>query len=653
MLDNRLTLRTNLASTVRDNQFGFDDAFRYASTYNPTAPVFEEGSIENGGYFQRNNFDFFNPVAINELNENSGESKSLLIQGEAEYEIIDNLRLLARVAQVRENDNNAQFYSKVSPWPQTVNFDGFDIPNGNGVATRTNNERINNLFETTLSHGYNFESLNRTQVDAVIGYSYQDFNNSGIGAGAGDLFSDEFRSNNLRALNGFTLGQGRVFSYRNTNKLIAFFGRVNFNINNLIFASASLRREGSSRNGRENRWGSFPAVSAGINLEQLFDIPTVSSLKPRISYGITGAQPNASYRSLLTFAPAGNFFFNGNFVPSYAPNRNQNERLQWETKRELNAGFDFVALNNRLTGSFDWYTRTTEDLIYEANVPQPPNLAGITILNTGELRNNGVELAVNFDAIDKGNFGWSTGFNFSTFNAELVTLSNDEFDFGSFQLRGNAGSPGLNETPLVRVEEGQPLGQLWGWQLADPDNPLDEAGNWNFLDTDGQPGINEADRQVIGNAFPDFTFGWNNTVRFGKLSVNAFVRGAVGHDLMNMYRAFYESPVGAETYNVVKTEYYLPELTDDPKLNSYHVEDASFAVLDNATISYALPALTKFVRSTTVYLSGQNLFYITDYSGPDPEVRYEDAGDVLAAGIDRRNSWFTTRTFTLGVNFGL
>ncbi|MEM9934481.1 MAG: SusC/RagA family TonB-linked outer membrane protein [Bacteroidota bacterium] len=644
--NDKLTITFNIANTTRDEERGFDEAFRYATIYNPTAPIRDESNAEFNnlydGYYQNVLFDYFNPVAILEQNRNEGLENRLNGNVYAELQILPGLKIGGRYAIQRENNNGFIYYDKQSFWR------GRDR---NGLASIREDRNVNQLAEATVNYSTTVGDLN---LEFLAGYSYQEFENSGFGAEGGDFLTDAFGFDNLGASLDFANGRGDIFSYRNENKLIAGFGRAVLNYKGTYFLSASYRREGSTKFGANNKWGDFPAVSAGVTLSNLFEIPAVTNLKLRASYGVTGAVPNDSYLSLPRIGSlSDNFFFGGAYVPAFGPRSNPNPDLKWERKAEYDIGIDFSLFDDRLSGSFDYYNRTTNDLLFEVNVPVPPNLVNTSIVNIGELQSQGFEALINFDAIqgpDNG-FTWTTGLNFSTFDVELVSLSNDDFDFGGFRLIANLGSPGQNNTPLIRVEEGQPVGNIWGQNLLGI-----EGGQWIFedLDGDGDTDNDADDAQVLGNGLPDVEFGWNNTFTFGNFDLNFFIRGALGHDLVNTFRAFYE--VVSPSYNSVNTENFNNTLLNNAIFNSSHVEDASFIKLDNATLGYTIPlgSSSIFTRAR-VYINGQNLFFITDYTGVDPEVRAGDPRgdgtiDILAPGIDRRNTWFRTRSYTVGVN---
>jgi iron complex outermembrane receptor protein len=650
-LNDKLSFTLNLASTLRKENVGFDQAFRYASVYNPTAPVRSEDPQYKlyDGYFQQPLFDYYNPVAILEQNSQDRQIKRTNYNLQADYQIIPGLNIMARYSRNHEDENNSLYYSKRSFWV------GIDQ---NGLAQRGDATRTNQLFETTLTYNKNFERLNLT---ALAGYSYQEFEDSGFGLSGGNFLTDAFGYDNVGAAQQFQSGLGGVGSYRTSYKLIApAFGRVNLSFDDTYFFMASLRYEGSSRFGKNNRWGWFPAVSAGVNIANLIDIPVIEDLKIRASYGVTGSLPGESYISQLRYGPGSFFMVNGKYVPVYGPVSNPNPDLKWETKAEANFGIDFSILKGRITGAMDYYTRTTSDLLIELPVSVPPNLFPTSILNVGKLKNNGFELAVNFKAINKPDFSWTPGVNLTTFNTELVSLSTGNTEYGVRDI-ANLGSPGQNNTPLIRVEEGKPLGQIWGLVYEG----INDDGKYKFKDTNEDGKIDNLDRQVIGNGYPNIELGFNNSFNYKNFDLNFFFRGAFGHNLVNTYRAFYETRFVAGNYNVVNTKHFDPNLTSAAQFSSLHVEDASFLKLDNATIGYNFDMpQSGAVSRLRLYFSGQNLFFITNYSGVDPEVRFADIPEPttsnpwqvtntpnpLAPGIDRRNTWYRTRTFTFGVN---
>ena len=662
-LNDKLTVTANIATSTEDASLGFTEAFRYATIHNPTAPVrFDPSNADFArwdGYQQQVLFDYYNPVAIIEQNSWDREIKTLTANIRADYNLTNDLKVGVFYSSQRSNELDLQYFDKNSFWVGE---------NRNGLAEQVNEEDQDQLFRVEANYSKTFGT---TDLRVLAGYEYQDFEYKGFGMRGGDFLTDAFRYNNFGASNDFANGLGQVGSEQNTHRLISFFGRVNLNFGDKFFATASLRRDGSSRFGDENKWGLFPAISAGIDLTKAAGIRGFDQLKLRAGYGVTGNNVGSSYIALQRFGPTGNFFFNGAFVPSYGPVSNPNQNLQWETKTDINFGLDFALMDYKLTGSLEYYTATTKDGIFEFNVPVPPNLFSRTNLNIGEVNNDGIELTLSYNtSLGNGNT-WGISFTGSRwFTPELVSLSDPDtgIEFGGFRDLANLGSPGQNGTPLIRLEEGKPIGQLWG--LVIDDNPVGEDGLWNFVDVDGD-GVQDdiKDRAVIGNGFPKYNFGINNNFTFGNLDINIFLRGVLGHDLINTFRAFYEAPGQISAYNILATSSDIPNLVDQPQFSSRHVENADFLRLDNMTIGYSLPVdnLPNGFSKIRFFVTAQNLFTITGYTGVSPEPRLVDeaeqglrdnrdqAGDLgaLAPGIDRRNTYFTSRVFTFGINLGL
>ena len=637
-INDRLALTVNLSSLTNEAKLGFTEAFRYATIYNPTAPVFGGPEAQRfDGYWQTIQFDYFNPVSIVEQNQRDRTTKRLLTQFEADFELINGLNVMGRYALQTSSRLDGTYFDRNSY------FGGY---NRNGEASRTTEDVSSELFETTATYR---KALGEVDLSGLVGYSYQEFENEGFSVGGFDFISDVFGYNNLSAAQSFQEGLSTPGSWKEGSKLIAGFARINLNYQNTYFFSASIRREGSTRFGENNRWGSFPAVSAGVDLANLVgSSDLIDNLKVRASYGITGNIPGQNFLSQLRFAPSSNFFFEGNFVPSYSPVSNDNPDLKWERKKEFDIGVDFTLARGRIDGTIDYYIRDTDQGLFELPVPVPPNLFDLKWLNIGKMRNQGLEVSLGYKVIDRNKLTYDLRLNFASYENELVSLSNDELAFGTDgrQDISNLGSPGQNR-PLIRVEEGKDIGQIIALQF----DGLNDDGTWRFIDQNNDAVIDDLDEIVVGNGLPDFDIGFNNTITYGNFDLNAFFRGTFGHDLIHTNRAFYENTDVIEAWNAIKTRHFLPNLTDIPLYSDFHVENASFFKLDNLTLGYNLDVKNLGeLKKLRFYFTGQNLFVITDYTGVDPEVRYEDNGNVLAPGIDRRNTWFATRTYTLGLN---
>lgn len=654
-LNDRLTLTGTISIVNRDEERGFGEVFRYAAAFNPTAPVFDENSAFGGGFRETQGFDMFNPVAIQELSRNVAEQRRLVTSLRSAYDFSDILPgFSAEVFYSLEtfDEIRGEFYS------QNLKFRGFDR---GGLATRQDVNNKSELFETAVRYSNSFDRL---RVESVAGYSFQEFTNENRFISAGDFITDAFSFNRIDAAQDIPNGIATVNNFKAENRLIAAFGRVNFTFDNTYFLSGSFRREGSTRFGANNRWGNFFGVNGGVELTNLVNIPKANEFKVRASFGRTGTQPSQNGLSQLVFGPTGdNFFVDGDFIPVFGPVRNPNPDLQWETLESINLGIDFAFLDSRLTGAIDVYRNDTEDAIFEFDVPVPPNIFPLQFVNIGELRNEGIDLALSYEALRQQNLNWTTSVTFSTFDTELRSLSSGQFDFGDQRFLSNMGAPGLNDTQIIRVKEGESIGQIWGPKFAG----FDQNGEWVFENADGDlvgaDDITQADGQVLGNGLPDFELGWNNTVGYKNWDFNMFWRGSFGHDLVNSFGVFQTNPAVISQRNVTQDALNLTELNESPQFSSLFVEDASFFKLDNATLGYSFDlGADAPIRRLRVFASGNNLLVITGYTGIDPEARFSDAGPsdnggfsgggggLLAPGIERRNEWFTVRQATVGVN---
>lgn len=636
--NNKLTVGLNIASTSRTSKLGFDDAFKYAIIMPPTAPTVSDDPFfdKYGGYFQSEVYDLYNPVAIIDQNHNDQRISRLMYNVYADYKITNDLSAAIQYSQNNDNTDNNQYISKYSYYGNGVNR--------NGLASKQTLNNRNDLLEMTGNYSKTFGEVD---LSLLAGYSHQNYTNNNFFTQAGNFLTDAFLYNNFAAAKDFADGKAVATSSKDNNKLIAFFGRANFSYANTYFLTASLRREGSSRFGTGNKWGNFPGVSAGIDISKLVSIPMVDQLKVRASYGVTGNLPDRSYLSQQLYGPGSSvtyFYYNGVYVPVYSPQSNPNPNLKWETKSEIDFGLDFSMFDNRLTGSFDYYNRKTSDALITLEVPVPPNLFSTSLLNAGELKNSGIELGLEYLILKNEKFSWSARATFATYQSDVVSLSVGDIQYG---IREVGSLPAPLTGNVVRVQEGQPIGQIIGWQYEG----VAEDGKYILKDLDNNGTINELDMTIIGNGLPKGEAGLFNRFTLGNFDLSVFFRGVYGHDLINLNRSMYEQASRISSYNLINTDGYDPKYTGPAAFNSKYVENASFIKLDNFTIGYNF----KFkpgakVNGMRAYVSGQNLFYITKYQGVDPEPRYTYQNNVLAPGVEPLNSWVTTRSFSVGLN---
>lgn len=647
-LNDKLKISFNMSTTNRESNFSYNESLRYAALYNPTAPVF----FDNGDYFQAILFDNFNPVAILEQNQNVGKRKDLNFNVQAEYNITDDLSINANYGQQYDNRLNGEFY------PSTSFFRGL---NRGGLARRYVEDGKFSLFESYATFN---KSISKIDFSVSAGYSFQENVREGLTLELGNFPSDalgfygiDLSGDRVRGIAANTFVDSWVTP---EERIIAFFGRANFTFDGGIFLNASIRREGSTKLGVDNQWGVFPAVSAGVDLNKYLSLSNVDLLKFRVGYGVTGALPAVSGQAQDQYTYS--FDDNG----TVRPTRDANPDLKWEEKAEINIGVDF-GLGGNLTGSVDAYTRNITDFIQEVAIPVPPGISGTQYQNIGELKTNGIEVALNYDAIQNADFSWNTGIIASTYKSTL-----EDYYIDIPTMRGNLGSPGQNSTNMVRVAVGEEIGQIWGPVFESVDEngaPVmkDLNGDGQLITDQGSALADNGDFEVLGNGLPSLEVGWTNVITYKNWDFNAFFRGAFGHSLVNTYRAFYEpiDPGAINSYNRIKSDKAVDGLTVS-QFSSLYVEKADFLKLDNVTVGYNFDmSNSSAFKNIRLYASVQNAFVITGYSGIDPEPVLQDGGpldngarydpnnvDVLAPGIDRRYNYFTSRTFTFGINVG-
>lgn len=643
-LNDNLLLTFDLSATNREEDRGFNEAFEHAVTFNPTAPVTASGFENTGDYVEIDAFRLFNPVATVKTAESAFDARRMNAALRADYQLNDLLRGLSASA-FYATETYSGTWNRF--WSRNNKFTGGASPSslGRGQANRRAEDESTQQFDLTANY---FPSLSdRLNMELLAGYSWQDFQFSRTEVQGGGFLSDAVGFNNLDFAQEFSQGLGNIGSFKETNRLIAGFGRVSFDYDHTWFLNASVRREGSSRFGSQNRWGTFWSAGLGVEVTNLVRTGLFDRLRVRGSYGVTGQDAPFNGISQLRFGPTGNFFVGGEFVQRFGPVSNANPDLKWEEAKEFNVGLEFGLLSERLTGILEYYQKTTEDLIWNMPVPVPPNLFPTRWENVGTIENTGIEATLRYDVVRTQNTNWNSGVNFSTNDIQLARFESDVPQFIA-----NVGSPGQNNTQQVRLAEGEPLGQLWGPRFAG----IDESGNWTFFNSDGVPvesqEISREDEAIIGNAIPDFEIGWTNDFRHRNWDVSVFFRGVFGHDLINSARVFYEPPSNIGNYNVVQSAFDFADLVSAPVYSSLHVEDATFVRFENLSVGYTVPmgAVSAFQRMR-LSLSGRNLFTITGYEGIDPEVRWVDSegNNPLAPGIERRSEWYTSRSVTLGV----
>lgn len=624
-LEGWLDFDYNLSYVKRQYSGSRTGIFRQAFMHNPTEPIYDETDKVNGGYFTIGGMDYYNPVAMLNERDSNTDIDHVNANGRATLNIlpVKGLKWDNFVSFGVERYESIDYKSRYYPGETGLK----------GSAEISNSKSTDIQYESTLQYSNKF---GQHSIQAVAGYAYQELGYNGSSMYNYGYDVDFFGANNIGAGSALKNGQASISSSRESSKYIAFFGRLMYNYAEKYLVSLSLRHDGSSRFGTNNKWATFPAVSLGWRISQeefLKDVQWVDELKLRAGFGMTGNQDFSNYQSIMRVKPDGYFYYNGAWTNSYVPSSNANPDLQWEKKSEYNVGLDFSFLNGRLFGNIDYYYRYTSNLLYYYDVPVPPYDYDTYFTNVGEISNSGIEVTLGGSPVKTKNFEWSSSLVFSKNNNKLISFSNEEF-------QGQEYRTGWLNTPLgaycQRLIEGQSIGAFYG-----PSFVGFKASGAQKLENE-----KEADWEYLGSAYPAFTLGWSNSFSYKNFSLSATLRGSFGGKVFNQMRGIYENITNLGLQNVLATWLDEPEYTGKVAYSSRYLEDATYVKLDNLTASYDFKFDSKYIQGLRIYLTGQNLFCLTSYSGVDPEV----ALTGLTPGIEGTSYYPRTRVFTLGVN---
>ena len=668
-LNDMLKFNVNLLYGTHQNTNNNNSyVYRQALIHNPSSPIYNS----DGSYYEEfSRFQYFNPVEIQ--NELIGDTRSSYarINGNITFEPIKGWQTNLMLSTKKNESTSENYY--------TSKFYSQAIGKIRGSASKSSSDGRSDNLELTSKYDF---SIQKSHVTVLGGYSYLYNIYDGFNAGNSNFPSESYLFNNLTQGTYLTDKDHSVNlgSYKNDNKLIGFFGRASYGYDNRFNAMVSVRREGSSKFGENNKWGTFPSASVGWTLSKetfMESIGWLNYLKIRSGYGVTGVIPNDSYMSLTTFdydVYGKHLSQSGVWTPSLMVAQNPNPDLKWEKTRGWNVGIDWNIFGSRLGGSIDLYTKKTVDLLYDYAVPVPPNMYGTTTANVGQMRNNGIEVTINAVPVKTSNFEWNSTITFSHNANELLSLSNNLYETANFKEVGGVSDPISVATHCMEV--GHRLGDFWGLKSVGVSKDgfvlvqvADGNGGWVAKEFDTK--YNEqANRQRLGNGLPQVYAGWNNTFRYKGFDLSLQFTGQFGFQILNVQRAFYEN--NSIAYNRLQTASNLYGAVDATgaavidaetgtqklvKLSnsmsqgvwSDYIEDGDFVKLSNATLGYTFPisgSLKKYIQDAHLYISGQNLFCITGYSGLDPEV----SNDFLSPGIDDRDKYPTIRSYTVGLS---
>lgn len=630
---------TNATATDQSN------IYRQAIARNPTAPIYNEDGSYNEDFGV--NY-YYNPVGMLEERLGNYTYEETRAAGNITFEPIKGWQTNLMLATSRFGAHDKGY--------NTSDYYGNQLNQWTGYAYHTNSESFQNNLELTSKYDLN---VGKHRMNAMVGYSYQYYKYEQNYANNYNFPTDFFQWNNLGIGQALKEGKAGMGSSASENTLIGFFARVSYAYDNRYNLLVSVRREGSSKFGDNNKWGTFPSASLGwtiSNEEFMKGITWLNNLKLRAGFGITGVIPNDPYISLTKYAYGSSYYYSdGKWLPGLSVSSNPNPDLRWEKSTEFNVGLDWSVLDNRLGGSIDVYNKKTTDLLFLYTVPTPPNLFNSTLANAGSVRNQGIEVAVNAVPVRTKDFEWKTVVTVSANKNKLLSLSNDMYESNSFMDTGGLGEP-INIT-THRMEEGRALGEFYGLKsvgvsenglflIEKPDGEVVEFSNDQLK--------NDEYRQYLGSGLPKVYLGWTNNLSYKNWDLSMQFTSQLGFKILNEPRAFYEN--NSIAYNRLKSVEEAPyggqytlSSSQPQTFVSYYLEDGDFLKLTNLTIGYTFPIKknNKYIKGVRAYLSGDNLFCITGYSGLDPEL---SNWYPTSAGIDARDKYPSIRSFTFGLN---
>lgn len=527
-----------------------------------------------------------------------------------------------------------------------------------GIATILEDQQSNYLVEGTATYD---KTIDIHHLNVLAGITTQKF-----GLNTSFSHGSNFPSD---ATGTFNIGLGdptqyNINSFKATNRLLSYMGRVNYSLLDRYLLTATLRVDGSSRFGENNKFGYFPSAAFAWKLQEetfMEGLDAISTLKLRASWGQTGNQEIGNYLSIPTYGPGPNAVFNDQQVSTTDPSRLANPDLKWETTEQLDIGLDFGILRDRIYGSIDYFKKNTFDMLLALPVPTSSGFTS-QLRNVGSIENSGIELALNSVNVE-GDLNWTTSVN-------IATIKNNVVDLGGINriITGSAGFA----SQISIIEEGSPLNSFYGYQIDgvwqqndDFDQTTDnvQPGDLRFRDINGDNTVNADDRVILGNSFPDLTWSLGNTLEYKGLSLYVFLEGVSGISMLNNNLVDTYFPINfrrnkfavpylnrwtPENPSTVYPSFVNPTSQGQKEVNSYTVQDASYLRLKTITLSYTLPQLTEVFQNATVYITGDNLWTLTDYDGMDPTVNPNGNANFR---IDY-NAYPTATTLMLGIKLG-
>lgn len=636
--------------SAKDGQSVFD-AMNY---YSPLVPV---TNADGSWYSDKTISQNFNPVSM--INEDTFENNKKLLQGTAKgtLDITKDLKWNLSLSYQDEQYIWNEYHTSKSQYNTR-----------NGEAKRIATENKKKILETYINYDHTFANIHK--LGLMAGYSWeQNDDNDSFGLDVYDFYNDNTTFYNLNLANKMDWQNGGITSNNNghleTLRMISFYGRINYSFNSKYLLQATIRRDGSSAFGKNNRWGTFPSASLAWRMSEekfIKDLNVFDDLKFRVGYGVSGNSLGfGAYSAIQTYSTSGWFNYtnaNGtqNSYHTLAAASNANPDLKWERTAMLNIGLDFSFFGGRLGGTIEYYDKRTSDLIYTYEVSTNRYPFGTMPANVGDISNKGIEFTINATPIQTKNFSWQTSLNLSHNKNNVESISNSEYSVDYIRAADPEIAGYSSNADVQRIMEGHPIGTFYTYEWAGYNNQgvsifyvHDPETGERTGETTTDPET-DRDRTITGCAQPDLNLGWSNNFQYKNWNLDLFFTGVFGQDIYNATAEQYSNvsfvKEGRNVLKSVATEHRATDTQSQAPSNRW-IENGSYFRLSSVSLGYTFGKIGNWINSLKLYATCNNVFTITGYSGRDPEINLGG----LEPGMDRRTNYYPrTRSFMIGVN---
>jgi iron complex outermembrane receptor protein len=613
----RLTIGLSLMGSVENNEYqqyngwGEEDVLYQAYSRNPTDPVYDANGSDYNNYSRV--FQYVNPQSIIDQIKNTGKSGHFIGGLNAGVKIVKGLTACIN-AGFSHDDIHYHYYRPAGFYMSSDHADEH-------TYTQQNEQK---MLEVTGKYSASLNDLHN--IDVLAGYSWQE-----------EFLKYEELNFNVQS------------SWPEISKRIGMFARAQYNFDLRYFISASLRRDGNSKFGKDNQWGFFPAVSLGWNIANekfLKSVKWLDQVKLRVGYGVTGNDKLGNTHDDLYYPGLGDGPGITGVSAGYHDYQYDKYNLKWEETTEVNAGLDFALLHQRVSGSLEVYTRQKRDILMEVYLPVPPNPTPYLYTNSMGFSGKGIEFTLRVLAMDRKAFSWSSfltvAHNRTILESWDANTVSPVTKYGYISGRGIVG----DEQYVTGLIPGEEVGAFYLPRYAKLSN-----GEFVYIRKNGGYTINitDAERYVVGSPSPKVELGWTNEIKLFKRWDLAFsFRCWLGNKIYNATRMFFDSPDYLPSLNTLTsaTDWAEQGRLSGPEIADFYAEDASFLKLDRVTLSYDFDlSKLKWIKQLNLFFTANNVLTITGYKGIDPESNL--CG--FASGIDQYNVYTPSRSFTLGL----